>query len=143
MWCLIVGAILVLAVLLILSRRTTREGFTTSFQHGWLCHPLVNEDQENILPDHVTFVVEGYNYQDTPIVYRDGKKIVPLQFSWDYTSMAYYIMVAAPGGPDGHQWVLETFDFVQPKVTEGRTLKPVKVSLMRRRYGFNRWLLTP
>ena len=143
MWCLIIGLVLLALAVYIYSNRSTKEGFTTSFQHGWLCHPLINEDQESILPDHTTFVVEGYNYQETPVVYRDGKKIVPLQYSWDYTSMAYYIMVAAPGGADQHQWVLETYDYVEPKVTTGETLMPVKVDLMRRRNGFNRWLLTP
>jgi hypothetical protein len=134
-------AFLAVVVCIILGRKRSKEGFATAFRHGWLCQPLINNDQDDILPTNVTFVVEGYNYQETPIIYRDGKKVVPLQFSWDYTSMAYYFVMAAPKGAANHKWMLETFDFVEPRVTEGRSLEPVKVKLLRRRFGFNHWEL--
>ena len=141
--CVVIGLFVLLAFLVyVFSKKRTREGFTTAFRDGTLCQPLTNNRQNYLMPHAVTFVLEGYNFKDTPIFYRDGKKIAPLTYSWDYREMAYYFDLAAPNGLTGHQWVLETSDYVKPKVTESRSHTVMNVGLMRRRGDFNRWVLS-
>jgi len=103
----------------------------------------------------VRWTVSGYNYQDTPIFYRDGKKIVPLEYAWNSDGMTYYFTLASEGEsgcagserspegtptPEGRSaWVLSTFDHVQPTVTDQDTLRELVVTPIRRRHGFNLW----
>jgi hypothetical protein len=116
-----------------------KEGFTIAVRDNkLLCDPLVNHDEDYLMPHSVTFVIQGYNYAETPIIYGDDEKLIPLQYAWDYESMAYYITVDAPKGLCGTKWILETSDFVEPVVKTGEG-KLLKVTLMRRRYRFNRW----
>lgn len=117
-----------------------KENFTIAKRHGILCPPLIRKSLEDkLMPNSLIFVIQGYNYNETPKIYRDGKKIVPLQYEWDAESMAYYFTVSAPYGLCGSEWILETSDFVEPVIVEGRSGDPVKVGLLRRREGFNRW----
>ena len=109
------------------------------------CRPYDNINSTG-LPPSTIFVVEGYNYQGPLTIYRDGQKIVPLQYVWDYKGMVYYVTVASPNGVCGHEWVLETYDFVEPVVhavtsseLDNSTLMTVDV--LRRRMGFNKWSL--
>ena len=116
-----------------------RENFTLHERSGKLCPPFLNNEDWHLIPSSVVFVVQGYNYQSMPKIFRDGDVITPLQYSWDYGNMIYYITVHAPEGLRGSNWVLETTDFVEPEVYEGRTNTKVIVSLLRRRNGYNRW----
>ena len=35
----------------------------------------------------------GYTYEDTPVIYKDGKKVTPLQYDWDEINMTYYLLI--------------------------------------------------
>jgi len=94
------------------------------------------------MPDSVVFLVEGYNYRGTPKIFRDGQLVVPLQYAWDYGAMAYYLVIHAPNGLTGSDWILETTDFVEPVVHEARSGKLMNVTLQRRRYDYNKWSLS-
>ena len=114
-----------------------------ALRHGILCKPLLNERTEyHLMPKPaVSIVVQGYNYEDTPVIYRDGQRVTPLEFERNYSSMVYFYMVYAPNGKCNHEWILETTDFVKPVVTDGMTGEDFIVILERRRGGFNRWRL--
>jgi hypothetical protein len=104
---------------------------------------LPNSDKMNVplQPNTVRLAIQGYNYQETPIFYRDDKKILPMEFAWDYTSMMYFYTLAAPNGVCNHDWILETYDFVKPLVVNQDTGEPMEVLSVRRRYGYNKWRL--
>jgi hypothetical protein len=138
--CICIGIVL---IILVLCSDKTKENFTIAKRTGLFCKPLLSGDSDtNLMPNSITLVIQGYNYKKTPIIYRDGKSIVPLQYSWDYSSMAYYFVVYAPKGTCGHSWILETSDFVEPVVADGRTNENMQVSLIRRRNDFNMWELS-
>lgn len=118
-----------------------RENFTIAEREGVFCNPKISNFEGKLLPNSEVFVIQGYNYKKTPIIYRDGKKIVPLQFFWNSSALAYYFTVYAPEGLCGSEWILETSDFVEPVVNDGRTGKRIKVDVARRREDFNKWLL--
>jgi hypothetical protein len=141
MWLVIL--LIILTAALIFIKSTGREYFTVAKRTGLLCKPLLNNHTENdLMPKpYISIVIQGYNYQKTPIIYRDGKKITPLQYEWDYMSMAYYFVVWAPNKKCGSEWILETSDFVKPVVTDGVTNVDFKVELERRREGYNKWRL--
>lgn len=103
-----------------------------------------NSDSMNVplQPNSVRIAVQGYNYQDTPIFYRDGKKIVPMEYAWNANILTYYFTLAAPDGVCGNtEWILETYDFVEPIVINQDTNTKFKVLPLRRRHGYNKWLL--
>ncbi len=134
---------LVFALAIFFLSGSTVENFTIAKRHGILCPPLLRKTLEDkLMPNSVVFVIQGYNYAETPILYRDGKKIVPLQYEWNGEAMAYYFTVAAPNGLCGSEWVLETSDFIEPVVNEGRSGEKIDVVLRRRRGGFNKWGLS-
>ena len=118
-----------------------KENFTIAQREGVFCNPKISNFEGKLLPNSEVFVIQGYNYKKTPIIYRDGKKIVPLQLFWNPSALAYYFTVYAPEGLCGSEWILETSDFIEPVVNDGRTGKPIKVDLSRRREDFNKWLL--
>ena len=126
---------------MVLCSRNNRENFTIAMRNGWLCKPLVNHEEDDLTPNAFSFVVQGYNYQDTPNFFRDGERITPMRFDHDASELAYYFVVAAPKGCD-HQWILETTDYIEPIVSEGRSGRNMQVTPVRRREGYNRWLLT-
>jgi len=136
--------IVVIAVVLIFGGWliNKREGFTTHERDGVLCPPFLNGIDEHLLPPSVVFVVQGYNYKDTPKIYRDGQLVTPLQYAWDYANMTYFLVVSAPFGLCDSMWILETTDFVKPLVFEGRTAKRMTVELERRRNDFHKWSLS-
>lgn len=142
MRCLII-LLLIFAIALILINKNSIENFTIAKRTGLLCKPLLNKHTENdLMPKpYISMVIQGYNYAGTPIIYRDGKKVTPLQYEWDYMSMAYYFVLWAPNKKCGSEWILETTDFVKPVVTDGVTGEDFKVDLERRREGFNKWRL--
>lgn len=120
-----------------------KENFTIAKRRGVLCPPLIRRSLEDkLMSNSLIFVIQGYNYKETPKIYRDGKKIVPLQYEWDAESMAYYFTVSAPYGLCDSEWILETSDFVEPVIVEGRSGDLVNVGLLRRREGFNRWSMS-
>ena len=133
----IVLAIVIIVVAMIWS--PSKENFTIAERNGLLCPPFLNNREAHLMPNSVAFVIQGYNYAQTPKIYRDGKKITPLQYAWDSDSMAYYFVVSSPFGLEGSQWILETSDFVEPVVYEGRTYVHMNLTLLRRREGYNRW----
>jgi hypothetical protein len=118
-----------------------KENFTIAKREGVFCDPKIANFEGDLLPNSEVFVIQGYNYKQTPKIYRDGKKIVPLQLFWNPSAMAYYFTVYAPDGLCGSEWILETTDFVEPVVNDGRTGKSIKVDLARRRDDFNKWML--
>lgn len=118
------------------------EDFTIAERDGILCNPKIRNTEAPLLPHSVVFVIQGYNYKETPKIYRDGEKIVPLQYFWDYSSTTYYFTVYAPKGICGSQWILETSDYIKPVVNDGRTGKDVIVTSERRREDFNWWKLS-
>ena len=137
----VVLCILAIIVLFILARKT-REGFTLHERNCKLCPPFLNNRDAYLMPNSVVFVVQGYNYESTPKIFRDGKLVTPLQYAWDYGNMAYYLTVYAPNGLCESDWILETTDFVKPIVYEGRSEKEMTVTLKRRRAGFHKWCLS-
>lgn len=134
---LLIGVLLI--ILLVLWKVKTTENFTIAERDGILCDPKTRDIENQLLPNTVVFVIQGYGYERTPIFYRDGSKIRPEQTFYDPTSLAYYFTVYAPLGLCGSEWVLETSDFVKPVVNEGRSGKAMKVILQRRRRDFNKW----
>ena len=141
--CIVIGVVLILLVVcLCIASIGKREGFTLHERDGLLCPPFLNNRDAEIMPRSVVFVVQGYNYQETPKIFRDGQLVTPLQYAWDYANMAYYLTVYAPNDLDGSEWILETYDFVEPVVHEGRSERKMNVDLQRRRNGYHKWLLT-
>lgn len=143
--CLVTNFFLVIIFLLVIFWLAggTKENFTIAKRDDLLCPPLIRKSLEDkLLPNSVIFVIQGYNYADTPKIYRDGKKIVPLQYEWDAEATAYYFTVSAPQGLCNSEWVLETSDFVKPVIVEGRSGGQLTVGLLRRREGFNRWSIS-
>lgn len=134
----VIVAILLLCAWLV----NKREGFTMHERDGLLCPPFLNNADEHLMPRSVVFVVQGYNYKDTPKIYRDNQLVVPLQYAWDYANVTYFLVVSAPNGLCGSSWILETTDFVKPIVFEGRTTKLMNVQLERRRNDFHKWSLS-
>jgi hypothetical protein len=118
-------------VYLVISSEKGREGFTISEYTKPLCNPndFVGVDP-NLTPDSIVLVVGGYNYQEPSDIYRDHKKIVPLQTWEDYTNMVYYYVVYAPRGLEGSRWEVHTTDLVKPTVNQGRveTDRPLDTS---------------
>jgi len=94
------------------------------------------------MPLSVVFVIQGYNYKTTPKIFRDQQLVTPLQYAWDYGNMAYYLTVYAPNGLCGSDWILETSDFVEPIVYEGRSERKMNVTLQRRREDYHKWQLS-
>lgn len=133
--------ILFVGLLIFLLLCKQKEYFTISKRDGKLCKPLLNDNTENYLMQHpyVSMVVQGYNYSETPIFYRDGKKITPMDYEYNNTTMAYYFILYAPNGICNHEWILETSDFVKPIVSNGVTNTDFNVTLERKRGGFNKW----
>lgn len=119
-----------------------KENFTLHRRRGGLCPPFLNGRDAHLMPNSIVLVVQDYNYRDSPKVIRDSKPITPLQYSWDYGNMAYYLTVDAPLGLCGSEWILETTDFVEPVVYEGRSNRRLNVTLRRRRDGYHWWLLS-
>jgi len=115
-----------------------RENFTIAEREGVLCNPIFTSAETILFPNSKSFTVQGYIYKETPIVYRNGKKIVPLNFKVDSNSLVYYFTVYAPEGSNS-EWILETSDFIEPLINDGNTGKRVKVDLVRRRQDFNKW----
>lgn len=118
------------------------EDFTIAERNGISCNPTIRDTEGPLLPNSVVFVIQGYNYKETPVIHRDGEKVVPLQYSWDYSSSTYYLTVYAPKGLCGSNWILETSDYIKPVVNEGRSGKEVIVTPERRREDFNWWKLS-
>ena len=134
--------ILFAALIVVLCISGTREKFTIAERHGLLCDPRMNQPDAYLHPNSLTFVVQGYNYQTTPVIIRDGVEITPLQYFWDYSSMAYYFVVYAPNKLEGSEWIIQTYDFVKPTINDGVTGTLLKVELIRRRDGFNWWQIS-
>lgn len=118
------------------------EDFTIAERNGILCNPKIRNTDGPLLPNSVVFVIQGYNYKETPIIHRDGESVVPLQYSWDYSSSTYYITVYAPKGLCGSEWILETSDYIKPIVNDGRSGNEITVTTERRRGDFNWWRLS-
>ena len=139
--CLVIPLILVVIIIIVVMS-TKKEGFTLHKIDGLLCKPFLNGNDAYLMPDSVVFVIQGYNYSETPKIFRDDKLVVPLQYAWDYSDMAYYMTIYAPKGLCESEWILETSNFVEPVVYEGRSERKLNVTLKRRRNGFHKWALT-
>jgi hypothetical protein len=103
-----------------------------------------NSDEMNVSlqPNTVRLAIQGYNYQETPVFYRDDKKIIPMEYAWDSDELTYYFTLAAPSGVCNHSWIIETYDFVEPIVMDQDSYKFLTVASVRRRLGFNRWRIS-
>lgn len=141
LWCIALY-VAVFLLLLIAVKPKTKDNFTIAERNGVFCDPRITNKEGKLLPNSEVFVIQGYNYTETPKIYRDGEKIVPLQYFWDYSAMAYYFTVYAPKGLCDSEWILETPDYVMPVVNDGRTGEKINVSVVRRREGFNKWKLS-
>lgn len=135
-------AVLIVILCIIAVCGKNRENFTIAKRDGLLCRPLMDESDDHILPNSSSIVIQGYNYQDTPKIYRDGKKIVPLKYARDYLSMAYFFVVADPRGFCNSEWLIETTDYVKPVVNDGRSGRFYNVELVRRRNMYNLWSIS-
>lgn len=142
--CYIVYAaiFLLMAVIWLGNGKGKSEDFTIAERDGIACNPKIRNAEGPLLPNSVVFVIQGYNYKETPVIHRDGEKVVPLQYFWDYSSTTYYFTVYAPKGLCGSNWILETSDYIKPVVNEGRTGQEINVTPERRREDFNWWRLT-
>ncbi len=98
-----------------------------------------------LMPNSIRLAIGGYNYQETPKFFRNGKEIVPLEYSRDSDNLMYYFTLAVPYGESpcssNIEWVMETYDFVEPTVVNRDSNKNMKVLPLRRRRGYNRWSL--
>ena len=137
----IIASALTTLVFCVIRKTRYRESFVVIKETGDVCPPYFNESAERE-DDVASLIVHGYNYITEPLIYRDGNKITPLRYSWDYREMAYYFDVAAPDGMGAHKWIIQTSDYVKPIIhvldTDGDTKKAM-VTLMRRREGYNVW----
>lgn len=106
-----------------------------------MCYPFLDHREDWLLPDSQVFVIQGYNYQNTPKIYRDGRIITPLQYARDYGNMIYYFAVYAPNGLCGSQWMVETSDNVKPLVNDGRTCSSLSVDSAQEA-GYHRWVIS-
>lgn len=128
-------AIVALAVWLYLPH----EQFTVHQVEEPPCISPIHQVDDYLLPHSALFVISGYNYIDNPKIYRDGKVLVPLKFARDYVDMLYYYTVESPYGVCKHTWIVETSDFIKPLVINGREAKELKVDLLERADGKNKW----
>lgn len=119
--CTIVAIIITLIVIYYLVV-PNKERFTVARRDYLLC-PYIRTDDEKLLPNTVVFVIQGYNYTDTPIIYRGLNAVVPMQYFWDSDSMTYYLTVASPRGLCSDRWTIQTSEDVRPIVTEGYSKK--------------------
>ena len=101
----------------------------------------VTEREHSLMPRALIFVIQGYTYKDTPIIYKDGKKVTPLQYDWDEINFTYYLTVDGGTGLDDNEWVIELSDFVEPIVTEGYSQRRLITTFMDGREDHYLWLL--
>jgi len=146
-WAILALAVASVSTLIVVWLRK-KEKFTIHEVDTPTCIPSTaslppNSDKMNVVlqPNTVRLAIQGYNYQDTPVFFRDGKKIVPMEFAWDSDTLTYFFTLATPNGLCNHDWILETYDFVEPIIIDQDSYKPLKVLAVRRRRGFNRWQL--
>lgn len=125
-----------------------KEKFTVHQVDSPTCIPSTeslpfNSDKMNVVlqPNTVRIAIQGYNYQESPVFFRDGKKILPMEYAWNADTLTYFFTLAAPNGVCNHEWILETYDFVEPIVVNQDTYKKLQVLPIRRRLGYNRWQL--
>jgi len=136
---LVVSVVLVVLVLVWLSSgQYFSESFAIAERDGRPC-PQTNNTEAYLMPNSIVLVIMGYNYAETPRIMRDGRYIMPLQYTWDYTNMTYRFVVEAPKGLSGSSFVIETSDFVKPVVFEGRHLKELQVTSLEKEDGRNKW----
>ena len=140
--CMWLYIILLAMVAFIIWNSNDKESFSVGSRNFRLC-PTITDREHNIMPRAIVFVVQGYNYTDTPIVYRDGKAVTFLQYYWDATDFTYYITVdglsADPKQWCAHQWTIETSEFVKPVVTEGYSGIELNVKSIAQKDGHNLW----
>jgi hypothetical protein len=103
--------------------------------------PTVTQREHSLMPRALIFVIQGYTYKDTPIIYKDGKKVIPLQYDWDEINFTYYLTVDGGKGLDDNQWVIELSDFVEPIVTEGYSQRKLTTTLIDDKEDHYLWLL--
>lgn len=120
-----------------------RENFTTHQIEEKACVTRNDVNKDILSSPFIRLAVQGYNYQSMPIFFRDGKKITPMESSYSHKDMTYNFTLMSPKESKEHQWILETYDFVQPIVTNLDTFERCEVILQRRRFGFNRWIIYP
>ena len=105
-------------------------------------------DRMNVVlqPGSVRLAVQGYNYQEEPAFYPHtgtdsadefAEKITPIEYARDSDDLTYFFTL-----PYSAKWIMETFDFVQPTVINQDTGKKLTVQPLRRRHGYNRWLIS-
>ena len=135
---ILLSFVVLLGIFLIYKYILTRiSNFQIDQKNYRLCPTVTVRDQEenNGLLNNkaVVFVIQGYNYSDTPKILRDDDYILPLQYNWDYTNATYYITMDSTGGniPSTSfcktRWILETSDDVKPVVTEGYSQRRLNV----------------
>jgi hypothetical protein len=119
-----------------------RDGTETFTIHKVIPEPCmapICQVDDYLLPHSALFVVSGFNYQDNPKIYRDDKLIIPLKFARDYVDMLYFYTIESPLDICKHEWIVETSDFVEPVVINGRTAQTLSVTLLERASGKNKW----
>lgn len=117
-----------------------REKFTIHKVDLPPCIPKIQQVGKYLLPHSAMFIISGFNYTENPKIYRDGKMVIPLQFSRDYVDMLYFYNVDAPLDICMHEWIVETYDYVKPLVYSGDATR-YKVDLIDRLPGKIRWLV--
>ena len=139
----VLTTIVLLGIIVVYFYLSKKESFSIAKRFGSECDPQDQDPTDAyLMPKSIVFTINGYNYQETPIIMRDAQKITPLQYAWDNNMMTYFITVYAPNGLCGSEWILETSDYVKPIVTEARSGKIMNVNIERRREGYNHWSLT-
>ena len=131
--------LLSLGIIFLVWYNTYKDRFEIAERRGMIC-PTVNfRDTDLLPPGIILLVVQGYNYTNTPIIYRNGERVYFEQYSWDEYNLSYYIMVYGDLKTD--YWYIELSEFVEPQITEGYTQQAIKTTYMGGKYGHYMWEL--
>lgn len=128
--------ILTFLFLVIIVFLSMKDNFEIAKRTNMIC-PSINDRENNLRLYTVIFVIQGYNYTSTPIIYRNGEKIEFMDYSWDNSNLTYYITVN--GNLYDNYWYIELPDHIEPIITEGFSQTPIKLIYMGGKEGHFMW----
>ena len=99
--------------------------------------PFVTNREHNLFSQPIVLVIQGFNYNLTPEIYKNGIYQTPLQYYWDANNMTYYISLS--DNLKINNWVIKTSNNVKPIITEGYSQQQLKLSFKNSSYGFYIW----
>ena len=141
---IILLGVMIVAFIIFAIRSTNREGFPVGERSEMPC-AVTNYWDYDVIPNSVLLVVQGYNYNETPRIYRDDLPIIPLEFSSEPYNLTYYFIVQVPDGRENflnHSWAIFTQEKIKPIVTEVYSQTPMNAILTDQSPDHYMWALS-